>query len=115
MREFCLTPRSPRPEDASYFRGRTLDYKLVEPEPYESHRSDRIVPAVTWRQRVRHEVDREQPAGAERQMLGKLEIAQRAQRDLADAISGPILDVRALAILDHLAAPEDRPSRMLDR
>src|SRR5258705_1595163 len=72
-------------------------------------------PAVERRDRVRHEIQREQPPCAKRQMLGDVKVAHRAKRQLADAIGRPLLDVGKLAVLRHFSEPEQGPAGMLHR
>lgn len=75
----------------------------VEPERREGHRADRIVTAVHGRQIVRHEVHFDQPAGAKCEAVGDPEIADGAERDLADAMGGTVLpDLDKLPVLDDL-------------
>src|SRR6478672_12003096 len=87
----------------------------VELEPHETHRTGRIVAAVERCQRVGYEVQGEERADAQCEMLADRKIADSAGGNLAHAIGGPLLDVRQLSILGWLSAPEQRPSRMPDR
>src|SRR4051794_31269724 len=48
-------------------------------------------------------------------MVGDLEVAECAERHLADAIGRAILHVGELTVLGHLAASECRPAAMLER
>src|SRR5690348_15784328 len=48
-------------------------------------------------------------------MPGDREVADRAERDLADVEGGAVLDVGELAVFGHLAAPEQCPLRVAQR
>src|SRR6478609_2553699 len=88
--------------------------KSVELEPYEGHCAGRIVAAVERCEPVRNEVEREQSAGAERQMLGDAEVAHDADRELPNTIGRSVLDIaEQLAIFRDLAAAEDGPGPVL--
>ena len=86
----------------------------VELQPHEAHRADRIVAAVVRCEPVRNEIEREQSAGAERQMLGDAEVAHDAERDLADTIGRSVLLIaEQFAIFRDLAPAEDGPGPIL--
>src|ERR1700757_1981399 len=55
-------------------------HQLIEPETNESHRANGVMPTVERDQRIGHEVDREQPAGAEAQMVCNTEVADCSER-----------------------------------
>src|SRR5215213_428329 len=122
-RVFAVRGRRPRPLDegalasrAGHMWARHCLVKSVELEAQETHRPGRIAAAVPGRQPVGDEIDRQQPAEAERQMLSDAEVADRAGRNLADAEGRAVIErVDQLAVLRHLAAAEQGPAAVLER
>ncbi len=72
--------------------------RLTQLEPNEAHRADRdwILP-YSLKERVGHKVDGYQPAQTEGQVVRNLEVADGAERNLADRERWPVLVQRRAA------------------